>query len=559
MPVTYAEIVRRAPVSVPEAVALVLAALRALGPPRARGTSHGLPSLDYILLSSNGRIHLSAVGEPATAADRVRQASLLLHTLLVRDDVIPQHLRGPVPGALLLLIARGTSQIALPVPTHAEFVKTLSRFGSMSGMTLAQVYRRCLGLHVVGSSTPSEISSHVVPIRRHWHAPSTRVRERRHNGLSVAELRRDLRDAERALFAALVRRNRVRFASVATAVALLMLATTVGLLFTSPANQHWALRIPAMRQTAPGAGAHSVPAVPRATAAGRAPDAVRDLGSPRSQAAQHAPAIPMAVLGADLVPGDVFSPSYAAGSGDLFFHAGRTPSALMRASFNDRGAPIVATVLKDGAANFHATLSPDGQHLAYDSDRDGSRAVYVAGGDGGDPHKVSGNEYAAVPRWSPDGHRLAFIRAEPKRPRVWNVWIWDLDTAALTRASSHGVGQAWGPSWFPDGRRIAYSIEDTLVIKNLQSGATHVIPSPLRGRLIRTPAVSPDGQSIVFQVYRDGAWLLDLPTRGMRRVLADKSAEEFAWTPDGSHVAYHAKHRGVWSVWQVDVARSAVS
>jgi hypothetical protein len=559
MPLTYAEIMRRAPVSVHEAVALVLAALRELGPPTARRTSPGLPSPDYILLSRNGRVTLAAVGEPATASDRVRQASLLLHTLLVRDDVIAQHLHGPVPGALLLLIARGTHQIALPVPTRDEFVETLSRFGSMSTMTLAQVYRRYLRLDVVGSPTRRAMSSHVVPIRRDWHAPSARVRERRHNGPSVAELRRDLRDAERALFDALARRNRVRVPTVAIAVALLLLLTTLGLLFTSPANHRSASRISAMRQTAPDAGAHSVPAVPRATAAGRASDAVDRLGSPTAQAAQHAPAIPMSVLTADLVTGDVFSPSYAAGSGDLFFHAGRTRSALMRASFNDRGAPIVTTILKDGAANFHATLSPDGQHLAYDSDRDGSRAVYVAGGDGGDPHRVSGNDYAAVPRWSPDGRRLAFIRAEPKRPRVWNVWILDVDTAVLTRASSHAVGQAWGPSWFPDGRRIAYSIEDTLVIKNLQSGATHVVRSPLRGHLIRTPAVSPDGQSIIFQVYRDGAWLLDVATGGMRRVLADKSAEEFAWTPDGSHVAYHAKRRGVWSVWQVDVAQSAVS
>ena len=36
------------------------------------------------------------------------------------------------------------------------------------------------------------------------------------------------------------------------------------------------------------------------------------------------------------------------------------------------------TVLRDGATNYHATVSPDGASLAYDSDRDGSRAVYVA-------------------------------------------------------------------------------------------------------------------------------------------------------------------------------------
>ena len=30
-----------------------------------------------------------------------------------------------------------------------------------------------------------------------------------------------------------------------------------------------------------------------------------------------------------------------------------------------------ATVLRDGATNYHATVSPDGSWLAYDWDRDG--------------------------------------------------------------------------------------------------------------------------------------------------------------------------------------------
>jgi hypothetical protein len=555
MSVTYAEIVRRTPVSVPEAVALVLAVLRALGPLAEHETSHGLPSPAYVLLSSGGRVTLSAIGEPASASDRVRQASILLHTFLVRDNVATQPLRGPVPGPLLLLIARGTGQIALPAPAYTEFVETLSRFGTMSAMMLAQVYRRCAGFEVVGSLARGR-ASHVVPIHRDRHARSARSRERRHNGPSVAELRRDLRDAERALFDALERHSRVRLRTVAATVALLVLATTVGLLFTSSANHGAASRIAVVQET-PRA-AHSAPAAPRAAEAGSADNADNHPGLPNSQAARHAPAIPMSVLGAELVGADVFSPSYATGSGDLLFHAGRTASALMRASFNDRGEPTVATILKDGAANFHATLSPDGRYLAYDSDRDGSRAVYIASVDGDHPHKVSGNEYAAVPRWSPDGRRLAFIRAEAKRPRVWNVWILDVETAVVTRATSHAVGQAWGPSWFPDGRRIAYSLEDTLVIKDVQSGATYVVSSPLRGHLIRTPAVSPDGQSIVFQVYRSGVWLLDLSTGGMRRVLADRSAEEFAWTPDGSHVAYHSRRGGVWSVWQLGIGRPTV-
>ena len=40
--------------------------------------------------------------------------------------------------------------------------------------------------------------------------------------------------------------------------------------------------------------------------------------------------------------------------------------------------------------------------------------------------------------------------------------------------------------------------------------------------------MSPDGRAIIFQLYRDGAWVLDAASGAMRRVLADPSAEEFA-------------------------------
>jgi Tol biopolymer transport system component len=69
------------------------------------------------------------------------------------------------------------------------------------------------------------------------------------------------------------------------------------------------------------------------------------------------------------------------------------------------------------------------------------------------------------------------------------------------------------------------------------------------GQLVRTPVVSPDGAKIIFQVFRDGAWLLDLADGSMRRVLADPTAEEFAWAPDGRRVAYHSHGDGHWGLY----------
>ena len=66
---------------------------------------------------------------------------------------------------------------------------------------------------------------------------------------------------------------------------------------------------------------------------------------------------------------------------------------------------------------------------------------------------------------------------------------------------------------------------------------------------VRTPAVSPDGTKVVYQVYRDGVWLLDLTDSSMRPLLRDPTAEEFAWAPDGRRVAFHSRRDGQWGIY----------
>ena len=284
----------------------------------------------------------------------------------------------------------------------------------------------------------------------------------------------------------------------------------------------------------------------------------RASAAPGARQHPNAPGISTGpVLTAAAIGTDVFSPSFIEQGRALLFHSGRAKSSLMRLSLDDPAHPSVTTVLQDGATNYHAAPSPDGKWLAYDSDRDQTRAVYVAPVGGHDAIKVSGDGYAAIPRWSPDGSKLAFIKAEPRRPRVWNVWVANPDGTGLTRVSDHSVGEAWSASWFPGGTRLAYSVEDRLVIADLTLGTSRVIRSPRPGHLVRTPAVSPDGKWIVFQVHRDGAWLLQVGTGRMHRVLGDTTAEEFAWSPDGSRVVYHTHRDGGWSLWQLAFGRSA--
>jgi hypothetical protein len=280
-----------------------------------------------------------------------------------------------------------------------------------------------------------------------------------------------------------------------------------------------------------------------------------EVGTPAPPSgAPPAPARVRRVLDAARTGQAPYSPSFDPRTHVLVFHAGRERTALLQASLRSDGSvEDVSTVRKDGSSNYHAQVSPDGERLAFDSDVDGTRGVYVANRDGSSPKRVSGPGYASVPTWSPDGQRLAFARAEDGRPRIWNIWTVNVATGTLRRITSHRVGQPWGASWFPDGQRIVYSLEDRLIVRDLDTGSGRSYPTPVRGRLLRTPAVSPDGQRIVFQVHRHGAWVLDLRTGRPYCLIADPTAQEFAWSPDGRQVAYHSVRGGGWGIWMADL------
>lgn len=283
---------------------------------------------------------------------------------------------------------------------------------------------------------------------------------------------------------------------------------------------------------------------PVSEAPGTAPGPVEATPRPRSA--------PVAMDAAEykLASDRAFSPSLASVGTAMFYHPKESEGTAADTE-GDGTILKITRIVDDTAKNFHVRPSPDGNRIAFDSDRDGIRGVYVADADGRHVRRVSGDGWAAVPSWSPDGGTLAFVRAAATQPDVWNLWRLDLASGETQQITRLQDGQPWGGSWFPDGRRIAYGHGTRLVIHDLGNDSERVFNTPIKGRLVKTPAVSPDGRRVVFQVSRDGTWLLDVPKGSMRRILEDPTADEYTWSPDGQRFAYYSRRSGsgAWGVW----------
>src|SRR5215213_7816915 len=98
MPISYAELIARLPLSAAEAAALVNGAAAA----RDREQRTPLPRPEHILLHANGAVTVSGADTDGTD-DPVRALAALLYRLLRLDADGEGPRRGEIPGALMLM------------------------------------------------------------------------------------------------------------------------------------------------------------------------------------------------------------------------------------------------------------------------------------------------------------------------------------------------------------------------------------------------------------------------------------------------------------------------
>ena len=141
-PLTFAEIAANGALEVPEAIALVLAVAEESARSATEGQWRALPSAEDIVLSASGRVSLGTDNTSVAQPDHVKMLAGLLRSLLGVDDQMDR--RPHTPGGLLVLIARATGTMDLPVPSYASFRGALLRFRSSDEPALSAIYWRSI-------------------------------------------------------------------------------------------------------------------------------------------------------------------------------------------------------------------------------------------------------------------------------------------------------------------------------------------------------------------------------------------------------------------------------
>lgn len=190
--------------------------------------------------------------------------------------------------------------------------------------------------------------------------------------------------------------------------------------------------------------------------------------------------------------------------------------------------------------------------VAVEADR---RTIHSVDMEGGDERRITdpGWGEAYQPSWSPDGRYLAFVS---DRDGDDAVYVTDIQRNT-TRLVTPGFGRCMQPVWHPSGKYLVFvSDRDTGYPTLYKVSPWSGSPMPLSGvpaGPICDPTISPDGKTLAFSIHRwedrsdvytyDLGWL-----SGMRRVCSMKGrAIRPAFAPDSFRLFFESRG-DLWSV-----------
>ena len=198
--------------------------------------------------------------------------------------------------------------------------------------------------------------------------------------------------------------------------------------------------------------------------------------------------------------------------------------------------------------DFDPTWSPNGEHIAFVSERDhkGLYDIYLMDANGKNIRRAFNDlDYRTAPAWSPDGKHIAYHTYSPEPD--WAVYTNTLGGGEAERVAESGIYPGGFPAWSPDGTEIAFvsgnPTEWRIRVINLKTREQETFLPKTLGSHIHYPAWSPDGKHIAFALRKWGAGAKP----GIYIIRRDgKKCEEIvenafgipAWSPDGKELLY---------------------
>ena len=237
------------------------------------------------------------------------------------------------------------------------------------------------------------------------------------------------------------------------------------------------------------------------------------------------------------------------------------------------GPPRLVTQQPKGQAAAAPTVAPDGRRVAYVVD-DRHVAVTPLDPHDGWPTRLSAPdaEFSFDPSWSADG---AFVAWHAWRPpaMAWDESVWMIAPVdggperRLTSVPEPRAGRVTSGGvfdWLPDATALVYVARDgDLWLQPVAGGPPRRVTQQAKGQAAAAPAVAPDGRRVAYVVDDRHVAVAPLdPHDGWPTRLSAPDAEfsfDPSWSADGAFVTWHswrppamAWDESVWTIAPAD-------